>query len=111
MTKKHNKQIFHAKQCVVKPGLSADDVKGLKKMVMKRVREKFEGNRNGNVTLVQVQHNINYYEAASNLPLLNTTYAKEYVVTKNTDAFLHEIVSMFKNNPEMKDGLIGSLLN
>eukprot|EP00957_Ditylum_brightwellii_P019234 1449955-Ditylum_brightwellii.AAC.1 len=40
------------------------------------VREMFEGNRNGDVILVQVQHYINYYEAASKLPLLNTSYTK-----------------------------------
>eukprot|EP00957_Ditylum_brightwellii_P019064 1435063-Ditylum_brightwellii.AAC.1 len=32
MTKKCNTHIVHAKQCVVNPGLTADDVKGLKKM-------------------------------------------------------------------------------
>eukprot|EP00957_Ditylum_brightwellii_P147084 11199176-Ditylum_brightwellii.AAC.1 len=32
MTKKCNKHIVHAKQCVVKLGLTADNVKGLKKM-------------------------------------------------------------------------------
>eukprot|EP00957_Ditylum_brightwellii_P116737 8904025-Ditylum_brightwellii.AAC.1 len=76
MTKKCNKHIVHAKQCVVRPGLTADNVKGLKKMVMKGVREMFECNRNGFVILVQVQHHINYYDAALKLPLLNTTYAK-----------------------------------
>jgi hypothetical protein len=65
----------------------------------------------------QVYHRINYYKEARKISILTKTHTSpdipngSYVITKNADSFLHDIVTMFVNHPELKEGLIGALIH
>ena len=65
----------------------------------------------------QVYHRKNYYKEARKISILTKIHTSpnipngSYVITKNVDSFLHDIVTMFVNHPELKEGLIGALIH
>ena len=111
--KQRNKGIIHAQQCILKPDLTDDDYTGLVNFTRTN-KQYFNGD--GKLLMEQVHHRINYYKEARNIAALTKTHTSpdvpngSYVITKNTDSFLHEIVTLFKNNPQLQQGLIGALI-
>ena len=65
----------------------------------------------------QVHHRINYYKEVRKKSVLTKTHTStnipngSYVITKNADSFLHDIVTLFVNHPQLKEGLIGALIH
>jgi len=64
----------------------------------------------------QVHHRINYYKEARKIGASTKTHPSpdvpndSYVITKNTESFLHDVVTLFKTNPQLQEGLIGALI-
>jgi hypothetical protein len=114
MTKQRNTGIIHAQQCIMKPELTNEDYLGLVNFT--RTERKYF-NTEGNVLMDQVHHRINYYKEARKIAVLTKTHTSSdvpnnsYVITKNTDSFLHDIVTLFVNHPQLKEGLIGALIH
>ena len=113
MTKQRNKGIIHAQQCILKPDLTDNDYSGLVNFTHTK-RKYFDGDRK--LLMDQVHNRINYYKEARKIGALTKTHTSpdvpngSHVITKNTDSFLHNVVTLFKTNPQLQEGLIGALI-